>query len=104
MGMRYSPVFLGIIEVVIIRGSVLPLLERTNSEAGSISEYVLAPDYVLAHKPKNLTHVEAAALPLVSLTAVHTLEKVDGGAVGKTALITSGRECYFSISSHCGVR
>ena len=67
---------------------------------GSISEYVVAPDSSLAHKPKNLTHIEAAALPLVSLTAVHTLERVKGGVVGKTALITSGREYYISLPDH----
>ena len=37
--------------------------------AGAISEYVVVHENDTAHKPKNLSHVEAAAIPLVSLTA-----------------------------------
>lgn len=75
----------------------------SDSVKGSISEYILAPDSSLAYKPKNLTHIEAAALPLVSITAVHTLERVKGGVVGKTALITSGRESYISLLEYYNV-
>ncbi len=40
---------------------------------GSHAEYVAAPARVFAKKPAGLDHVEAAALPLVSLTAWQTL-------------------------------
>ncbi|GAA2044707.1 NADP-dependent oxidoreductase [Catenulispora yoronensis] len=40
---------------------------------GGYSEYVVAPSRHFAPKPAGLTHVEAAALPLVSLTAYQAL-------------------------------
>lgn len=36
---------------------------------GALAEYMLADANLVAHKPKSLTMVEAAALPLVSITA-----------------------------------
>ena len=36
---------------------------------GALAEYMLADVNLIAHKPKSLTMVEAAALPLVSITA-----------------------------------
>lgn len=36
---------------------------------GALAEYMLADAYLVAHKPKSLTMLEAAALPLVSITA-----------------------------------
>jgi NADPH:quinone reductase len=40
---------------------------------GALAEYMLADANLLAHKPKNLTMEEAAALPLVSITAWEAL-------------------------------
>jgi NADPH:quinone reductase len=40
---------------------------------GALAEYMLADAQLLAHKPKNLTMEEAAALPLVSITAWEAL-------------------------------
>lgn len=40
---------------------------------GSHSEYVVAPARVFTKKPVSLDHIQAAALPLVSLTAWHAL-------------------------------
>ncbi|MBD2777846.1 zinc-dependent alcohol dehydrogenase family protein [Iningainema tapete] len=36
---------------------------------GALAEYMLADAHLVAHKPKSLTMAEAAALPLVSITA-----------------------------------
>jgi NADPH2:quinone reductase len=36
---------------------------------GALADYMLADVHLVAHKPKSLTMVEAAALPLVSITA-----------------------------------
>jgi len=49
---------------------------------------------MLALKPKGISHVEAASLGCVALTALQCFEKMEleGGAQGKTILITSGRE------------
>src|SRR5690349_1916881 len=41
--------------------------------AGGYAEYVTAPSRHFAKKPKSLTHVEAAALPLAALTAYQVL-------------------------------
>ncbi|MGW6626140.1 NADP-dependent oxidoreductase [Nocardia sp. NPDC055002] len=48
-------------------------MPRQPRAAGAYAEYVTAPARHLARKPSNLTHVEAAALPLVALTAWQAL-------------------------------
>ncbi len=45
--------------------------------AGGYAEYVAAPAADLAHKPKNVSHPEAASLPLVGLTAIQALDAAD---------------------------
>jgi len=49
--------------------------------AGSLAEFMLADSRLIAHKPKNLTMREAAALPLVAITAYEGLKRanVSGG-------------------------
>ena len=66
--------------------------------AGTLAEYIVADCNLLAHKPKNLSMREAAALPLVAITAYEGLMRagiqkdqkvlVQGGAggVGHVAL------------------
>src|SRR6516225_6707523 len=36
---------------------------------GAYAEYVVSPESVLAHKPKQLSHEEAASIPLAAVTA-----------------------------------
>jgi len=48
----------------------LPFFPRA---AGGYAEYLAAPSRMFAHKPANLDHVGAAALPLVGLTALQGL-------------------------------
>lgn len=40
---------------------------------GGFAEYVAAPETLLAHKPKNLSFVDAASIPVVGFTAVQGL-------------------------------
>ncbi|KAJ6265057.1 Zeta-crystallin [Drechslerella dactyloides] len=60
---------------------------------GSLSEYALTTSYYIARKPSNLSHVEAASLPLVSTTAFQALDKNEGGRAAlkdKRVLVTGG--------------
>ena len=45
--------------------------------AGTLAEYIVADSNLLAHKPKNLSMREAAALPLVAITAYEGLMRAD---------------------------
>ncbi|XP_061348582.1 2-methylene-furan-3-one reductase-like [Gastrolobium bilobum] len=56
---------------------------------GSLAEYTAAEEKVLAHKPSNLSFVEAASLPLAIITAYQGLERV-GFSAGKSILILGG--------------
>lgn len=58
--------------------------EHTN---GGLAEYVVAPARNLIAKPANLTHVEVAALPVVSMTAWHMLISVARLQAGDTVFI-----------------
>ena len=55
--------------------------------AGGYSEYAVAPARHFAPKPAGLTHVEAAALPLVSLTAYQALTDYAKVRPGQRVLI-----------------
>lgn len=57
-----------------------------------MSEYAKTTEDNLVLKPKGISHVEAASLACVSLTALQSFEKMKGGLEGKTVLITSGRK------------
>ncbi len=54
---------------------------------GGLADYVVVPAANLIHKPKGLSFVEAAALPVVSMTAWHMLITIGKLHVGETALI-----------------
>ncbi|XP_015879176.3 2-methylene-furan-3-one reductase [Ziziphus jujuba] len=56
---------------------------------GTLAEYTVARDRVLALKPKNLSFVEAASLPLAIETAYEGFERAELSA-GKTILILGG--------------
>jgi len=55
--------------------------------AGSHAEYVAAPARCLAFKPASLEHVQAAALPLVALTAWQALVDTAHVSAGQRVLI-----------------
>ncbi|MGH2939694.1 MAG: NADP-dependent oxidoreductase [Solirubrobacterales bacterium] len=58
-------------------------------QAGAYAEYVTAPARQWARKPANLSHVEAAAVPLAALTAWQALVDTAGLAAGQRLLVTA---------------
>lgn len=54
---------------------------------GAYAEYVVARADILARKPDGLSHVEAASLPIVALTAWQGLFEAGGLQAGQTVLI-----------------
>ena len=56
--------------------------------AGAYAEYVLAPTRALVRKPRSLSFVEAAALPLAGLTAWQMLAETAQISDGSTVLVT----------------
>lgn len=56
---------------------------------GSLAEYMLADGRLIAHKPKSLSMREAAALPLVGITAYEGLKKAKV-YVGQKVLVHGG--------------
>ncbi len=57
---------------------------------GTLAEYLAADARLIAHKPKTLSMVEAAALPLVSITAFEALFDRMGLEAGHSVLIHGG--------------
>lgn len=57
---------------------------------GAFAEQIAVPASVTAHKPKTLSHVEAASLPLVGLTAYQSLFEFGGLKAGERVLIHGG--------------
>lgn len=56
---------------------------------GSLAEYMLADAQLIAHKPKTLSMREAAALPLVGITAYEGLQRA-GTKAGQKVLVHGG--------------
>lgn len=56
---------------------------------GSLAEYTVAEEKLLAHKPQNLSFAEAASLPLAIETAYEGLERA-GFSAGKSILVLGG--------------
>lgn len=54
---------------------------------GAYAEYVTAPATNVAHKPRSLDHIQAAAMPVVSLTAWQALFDEAKLSAGQTVLI-----------------
>lgn len=75
---------------------------------GGLAEYVIVPAGNLIRKPANLSHVETAALPVVSMTAWHMLISVARLQAGETIFIPGAGGGVASISiqiaKHAGAR
>ncbi len=54
---------------------------------GGLAEYVIVPAHNLIQKPKKLTHVQVASLPVVTMTAWHMLITVANLQAGETVFI-----------------
>lgn len=53
-------------------------ISSTKHRFGSYAEYICLPEeWSIAHKPKNISHNEAAAIPYGGLLATHLLSKTD---------------------------
>lgn len=72
------------------------------TRSGSNAEYQLVDERIVGHKPKNLTHAEAAAIPLTGLTAWESLfDRFKVNPLtdkGKTLLILAGAGGVGSIA------
>ncbi|MEU6282872.1 NADP-dependent oxidoreductase [Streptomyces sp. NPDC047028] len=75
---------------------------------GTFAEYVAAPVRTLARKPRNLSHEEAAGLPLVGLTAYQVLVKALEVRRGETVLVHAAAggvgSLAVQIAAHLGAR
>ncbi|CAK9274037.1 unnamed protein product, partial [Sphagnum jensenii] len=83
---------------------------------GTYSDYAILHEEQLTHKPDNISHTEAAAIPFAALTAWRALRSTaqikkgerilvmgGGGAVGLTAIqLAKSTECY--VACTCGKR
>jgi len=56
---------------------------------GTLADYIVADNDLIAHKPKSLSMAEAAALPLVAITAHEGLKRA-GIAAGQKVLVHGG--------------
>jgi NADPH2:quinone reductase len=57
---------------------------------GSYAEYTVAPASIVAHKPANLSHVEAAGIPLAGGTAWEAIVRRLNVRPGETVLVHGG--------------
>jgi NADPH:quinone reductase-like Zn-dependent oxidoreductase len=69
---------------------VYGLVGGVGGHQGTLAEYVVVPTSLLAKKPKSLSMSEAAALPLVSITAWEGLMDRARVRAGETVLIHAG--------------
>jgi len=58
-----------------VYGDINEITLHNPKTIGTLSEYTVAEEKVLAHKPSNLSFVEAASLPLAIITTYQGLEK-----------------------------
>ena len=74
---------------------------------GTLAEYLVADASLIAHKPKKLTMREAAALPLVGITAYEGLTRA-GVAGGQKVLVHGGSggvgHVALQVARHFGAR
>jgi NADPH:quinone reductase-like Zn-dependent oxidoreductase len=68
---------------------VYAYLRRHHLQFGTYAEYATGPEAYFAHKPPGLSFEEAAAIPLVGLTAHQSLETM-GVRAGETLFVTGG--------------
>lgn len=61
--------------------------DLADSGFGAFAEYVCVKVALLAHKPTSISHLEAAALPLTSVTALQGVRNVGGIQKGERVLI-----------------
>jgi NADPH2:quinone reductase len=70
-----------------VTGDEVYYTPEVNGGQGSYAEYHVADEAIVAHKPTNLSHVEAAAIPLAGGTAWTALMERARVSLGDTVLI-----------------
>lgn len=78
----------------------------THRRQGTYAEVVAIDESEVAHKPKNLTHAEAASIPLVGLTVFQLFEKRGGVKAGQRVFVQAGAggvgSFAIQLAKHCG--
>jgi NADPH:quinone reductase-like Zn-dependent oxidoreductase len=88
--------FSGVVEAVPYADHPLPVgtavfgMGRVPRLGGSFAEYVTVASTALAAKPDNLSHVEAAAVPVAAMTAWGMVVQLGDARPGKRVLIHAG--------------
>ncbi len=59
-------------------------------DTGTFAEYFCVPAELVAHKPKNMSFIDAASIPLVGLTVLQSLKEKAGMTAGSKVLIHAG--------------
>lgn len=72
-----------------VYGDIIEKAIESPKQLGTLAEYTVAEERLLALKPRNLDFVQAAALPLAIQTAYGGLESV-GFSAGKSLLVLGG--------------
>ena len=72
------------------KGDAVFGMPRFPRQGGAYAQYVTAPARHFAHKPQEVTHMEAAALPLGGLTAWQMLVEVAHVQAGMRVLVSGG--------------
>ncbi|NEO27934.1 MAG: NAD(P)-dependent alcohol dehydrogenase, partial [Kamptonema sp. SIO4C4] len=62
-------------------------LEVKPKQAGTYAEYTTVPEFLAAHKPTNLSHLETATVPLAAMTALQALRNQGKVQSGQQVLI-----------------
>lgn len=69
---------------------IIPFDLGYKTGTGTLSQYTVVPAELTAHKPKNISWQEAAAIPLASLTAYEALVDVGGLKSGGRVFVNGG--------------
>ncbi len=72
---------------------VMAVVMPNRAEGGAYAEQVVVPAGAVAHAPRDVSHVEAATLPMNGLTARLSLDMLALGS-GQTLAVTGAAGCY----------
>ncbi|XP_059067121.1 2-methylene-furan-3-one reductase-like [Cryptomeria japonica] len=73
----------------VVYGNILKITEGKPRQVGTLAEYTVAEEHVLALQPSNLSFEEAASLPLALQTALQAFDTV-GFQKGQSVFIVGG--------------
>ncbi|KAG4911498.1 hypothetical protein AAZX31_19G008200 [Glycine max] len=72
-----------------VYGDIIEYAWNNPKTIGTLAEYTATEEKVLAHKPSNLSFIEAASLPAAIITAYQGFDKIEFSA-GKSILVLGG--------------